>query len=250
MKARLSSHRFRRRLAWTGGATAIVALAVGAAIHVGNTGEKFDTPLSNKKAWVYTEPKLHRLTSRERLALFATSSDFIRTAVARRNLDRAWDLLAPELQSGQTRRSWRSGSNNVVPFPARGIAAWNVLYSYDDDVALDVMLVAKPGGDIVGKSFTIELKRYPQRGNRWLVASWVPKGITTARQSRAAAAVPPPPPPRAPLGSVWLLVPLSVLALILVVPLVVLVRTARQHRRAAKQYARELGDYSSSSSPS
>ena len=154
------------------------------------------------------------------------------------------------MQSGQTRRSWRTGSNNVVPFPASGIAAWDVLYSYDNDVALDVALVARPGGDIVGKSFTIELKRYPERGNRWLVASWVPKGITSARQSRAAAAVPPPPAARAPLGSAWLVVPLSVLGLIVVIPLVVALRTARQHRRAAKQYARELGDYSSSSSPS
>src|SRR5215216_825178 len=207
MKARLSSHRFRRRLAWTAAATGILALVVGAAIRVGNTGEKFDTPLTDQEAWVYTEPKLHRLSSPDRLALFSTSSHFVRTAVARRDLDEAWDLLAPEMQSGQTRRSWRTGANNVVPFPARGIAAWDVLYSYDDDVALDVALVARPGADIVGKSFTIELKRYPQRGNRWLVASWVPKGITTGRQSRAAAAVPPPPPPRAPLAATWLLVP-------------------------------------------
>src|SRR5215216_4489553 len=170
MKARLSSHRFRRRLAWTAAATGILALVVGAAIRVGNTGEKFDTPLTDQEAWVYTEPKLHRLSSRERLALFSTSAHFIRTAVARRNLDEAWDLLGPEMQSGQTRRSWRTGSNNVVPFPARGIAAWDVLYSYDDDVALDVALVASPHGDIVGKTFTIELKRYPEQGNRWLVA--------------------------------------------------------------------------------
>jgi hypothetical protein len=250
MRARLSSHRFRRRLAWTTGATGIVALVVGMAVHVGNTGEKFDTPLSNKNAWVYTEPKLHRLSSRERLALFSTSSHFVQTAVARRNLGDAWDLLAPEMQSGQTRKSWLSGSNNVVPFPVRGIAAWDILYSYDNDVALDMMLVAKPGGDIVGKSFTIELKRYPQRGNRWLVASWVPKGITSERQSKAAAAAPPPPPAQAPLGSVWLLVPLSVLAMIVLIPLAVALRTARQHRRAAKQYARDLADYSSSSSPS
>jgi len=250
MKPRLSSHRFRRRLAWTAGAAAMLAVVVGAAIRVGDTGQKLDTPMTDEDAWVYTEPKLHRLSSRERLAVFSTSAQFVRTAVARRNLDEAWDLLGPEMQSGQTRRSWRTGSNNVVPFPARGIAAWDVLYSYDNDVALDVALVARPGGDIVGKSFTIELKRYPERGNRWLVASWVPKGVTSARQSRAAAAVPPPPAARAPLGSAWLVVPLSVLGLIVVIPLVVALRTARQHRRAAKQYARELGDYSSSSSPS
>jgi hypothetical protein len=38
--------------------------------------------------------------------------------------------------------------------------------------------------------------------------------------------------------------------MIVLIPLVVALRTARQHRRAAKRYARELRDYSSSSSPS
>ena len=159
-------------------------------------------------------------------------------------------MLGPEMQAGQTQRSWRSGSNNVVPFPAAGVATWDVLYSYDGDVALDLSLVAKPGGDIVGKTFTIELKRYPERGNRWLVASWVPNGVSGAGQSKSASAEPPPPNPRAPLGAAWLAVPLGILGLILLVPLAVAVRAFVQHRRAAKRYERELSGFTSSSRPS
>ena len=134
--------------------------------------------------------------------------------------------------------------------PVAGIAAWNLLYSYADDVALDLALVAKPGSDIVGKTFTIELKRYPGSAGRWLVASWVPKGITGEGQSRSAAAEPPLPPTRARLSAAWLAVPLAVLGLAVVVPLGFAVRSWHRHRRAAKRYARELGSYRSSSNPS
>jgi hypothetical protein len=46
-----------------------------------------------------------RLTKDIRLELFQASSRFVRTAVRREHLDRAWDMLAPEMKAGQTRRS-------------------------------------------------------------------------------------------------------------------------------------------------
>jgi hypothetical protein len=188
MRGSLGSPRFRRRLVWIAAGLGVPAAVVAGAIVIGNTGKSTATPLTKRPAWVYHQPKAMHLTQRDRLALLATSSHFIRTAVARQHLDEAWDLLGPDMQAGQTRRSWDSGTNNVVPFPVTGIAAWDVLYSYDNDVAFDLALVAKPGQDVVGKTFTIELKRYPHRGNRWLVASWVPRGITSATNSKSAAA--------------------------------------------------------------
>src|SRR4051794_19674293 len=238
MGRRLSSHRFRRRVAWAAATVTVLTVVIGGAIAIGDTAPDLDTPLTKQDAWVYKEPKLQHLTRAEQDELLAMSIHFVRTAVARRDLDEAWEMLAPEMQAGQTQKSWRSGSNNVVPFPAAGVATWDVLYSYDDDVALDLSLVAKPGGDIVGKTFTIELKRVPERGNRWRVASWAPSGGAGAGQWKAAAAVPPPPSPRAPLGAAWLAVPLSILALIVLVPGAVGVRAFVQHRRAAKRYER------------
>src|SRR3954454_23846989 len=178
MRGRLRSHRFRRRLAWTSVVLGVLGAVVAASVVIGNTGESTETPLTDKPAWVYREPKLHALSVRERLKLLATSSQFVHTAVARRRLDAAWELLGPEMRAGQTRSSWNTGTNNVVPFPVSNIIAWHVAYSYDDDVAFDLALRSK-GGDLVGKTFTIELKRYPQRGNRWLVAAWVPKGVSS-----------------------------------------------------------------------
>jgi hypothetical protein len=250
MRRRLSSYRFRRRLAWTTALAAVLAVIVFASIRIGNTGKSTETPFTGKAVWIYHEPRLHQLSRRERLDLLATSFHFVRTAVARRHLDEAWVLLGPEMQAGQTRKSWNTGTNNVVPFPVADIVAWNVLYSYAGDVAFNLALVSKPGNDIVGKTFTIELKRYPRRGNRWLVARWVPAGITTAGQSRAAAAQAPAPPPGAALSAKWLILPVAILALIVLTPLAVALRSLVQSRRAAKRYAEELSRYRSTSSPS
>jgi len=247
VRARFGSYRFRRRVAW-GAAVAAVGVAIAAAFAVGNTGRKFDAPLSNERAWVYHAPKAHKLSARERDALLQTAAEFVRTAVARRDLDRAWELTGPDLRGGQSRREFMTGDNAVVPFPVRGIKAWSVAYSYEDDVAFDLALVARPGEDVVGKTFTIELRRDAARG--WLVTSWVPKGLTDAGQSISKATAPEAPPPRAPLSSTWLLLPLGLLGLIVVTPIALALRVVLQTRRAERRYARELGGYSSSSSPS
>jgi hypothetical protein len=48
----------------------------------------------------------------------------------------------------------------------------------------------------------------------------------------------------------WLVLPLSILALALLVPLAIGVRTHLAHRRAARRYAQELAGYRSVSKPS
>jgi hypothetical protein len=251
MRGRLASHRFRRRLAWTTGIFGVLTAIVVGAILIGNTGKTTETPLSNRPTWVYREPKAHRLTQKERVELFTTSTHFIRTAVARQRLDEAWELLGPEMRAGQTRKEWDTGTNNVVPFPVAGVATWGILYSYENDVALNFALVSKPGNDVVGKTFTIELKRYAGHGSRWLVASWVPNGVSGAGQSlSAAAAAQSDTGPRAPLSAAWLLVPLSILALIVLVPIALAIRSFFVHRRASKRYAQELATYRSTSRPS
>ena len=53
-----------------------------------------------------------------------------------------------------------------------------MLYAYEGDVALDLSLVSRgKGSNWAGKTFTLELKSDAAHPHRWLVASWVPKGI-------------------------------------------------------------------------
>jgi hypothetical protein len=249
MKGRLHSLRFRRRLAWTVGSIAVAAGIVVTAVLVGNTGHSTATKIIDEPAQVYRAPTSMTLTAEDRRELFATSIRFIRTAVARKHLDSAWDMLGPEMKAGQTRKSWDTGFNNVVPFPAVGIANWGILYSYQNDVALDLSVVGSKKSDWAGKTFTIELKRYRSHPHDWLVASWVPKGIGGAGQIRSVAAQPPPPPVKAALSSKWLLAPVGLLGVLILSVAAWGITSVVRQRRAAKRYEKLLG-YSSTSNPS
>ena len=246
MKGRLASYRFRRRLFWSTGILGALAAVVLASIEIGNTGHSSATKIDRtKKAWVYHEPAKAELTAADRRELFATAVRFINTAVARKHLDQAWDMLGPEMKAGQTRRSWDTGFNNVIPFPAVGIATWDILYSYQGDVALDLAVVGSKESDYAGKTFTLELKR--SKAHKWLVAAWVPKGIGGRGQVRSAASQPAPPPITAKLDTKWLLAPLVFLSGLILVLLGWGVRSIVRQKRAARRYAELL---SSSSNPS
>jgi hypothetical protein len=241
MKGRLGSHRFRRRLGWTLGGLTFLGVIVAGAIVIGNTGRTNATPIDrSKRAWVYHEPVKATLTAADRRELFAAASRFIQTAVARKHLDSAWEMLGPEMKAGQTRRSWDTGTNNVVPFPAVGIANWGIDYAYENDVALDLGVIGARSSDWAGKTFTIEFKRYPSHPNEWLVAAWVPKGVGGAGQIKSVASAPPPLPPKATVSGKWLLAPLGVLAALLATLGIWGIRSGVRQRRAARRYSKLL----------
>jgi hypothetical protein len=254
MASRLRSHRFRRRALWVGSIAAVVGIALGGAIWVGDTGRHYNTPLVDKPAWVYKTPPAANLTTAERHEVMEVMSRFIKTAVARKQLDSAYDLTLPELRGATTRKEWRSGNIPVVPFPAVGIYDMTLDYSYEGDVAYDVAVIGDRGGI---KTFLIEVKQ-PAKSAHWKVAAWVPKGIgggsTPVAERHTEPAVVPKFTGR--LSAAWLLVPFSVLATILLVPAALGVRNWREGRRALKEYegARELpplpSSYNSTSRPS
>jgi hypothetical protein len=249
MGSGLSSPRLRRRLFWSTGTVGVLSAVTITAILIGNTGKSNEAPLSNKPAWVYREPQKLVLSNADRRELFETATRFIRTAVARKQLDTAWQMLGPEMRVGQTRRSWDTGFNNVVPFPAVGIASWDVLYAYRGDVAMDLAVVGAKSSRWAGKTFTIELKHYPSHPHDWLVAAWVPKGVGGPQQIKSVAAQPAPPPPKAVLGAEWLFAPLVILGSALLCLAGWGLLTHIRQRRSAKRFAQALG-YSSTSKPS
>jgi hypothetical protein len=215
-----------------------------------NTGKSNATPIIDKPATVYHIPARMHLTKEDRNELFAVTSRFVMTAVRRKHLAQAWDMLGPDMKAGQTRKSWDTGFNNVVPFNADGIGMFNVLYAYQNDVAIDTGLVSGKGGGWSAKTFTIELKRYPSHHNQWLVESWVPKGIGGGGTlSPTHTAGPPPPPFHSKLSARWLAVPVVFFAALFGSLAAWGLGRAIRGRRAARRYAKALG-YSSSSNPS
>jgi hypothetical protein len=235
---------------------AAAAVVVGGAVWIGNTGRHYDNTLVDKPAWVYQTPPAANLTKAQRREVMAVMSRFIKTAVARKQLDTAYDMTLPELRGEMTRKQWRTGNIPVVPFPAVGIYDMVLDYSYEGDVAYDVAVIGNRGGI---KTFLIEMKQ-AGRGNHasWKVAAWVPKGVGGG-STPVAERHPEPAAPakfRGKLSAAWLLVPFSVLGMILLVPAALGVRNWREGRRALKAYesSRELpplpSSYSSTSRPS
>ena len=135
-----------------------------------------------------------QLTAPTAASSSTTASRFIKTAVARKHLDSAWSMLGPEMKAGQTRKSWDTGNNNVIPFQAIGIATWDILYAYQDDVALDLGVVGDKHSDWAGKTFTIEFKRYSASAQlaRRVVGAEGHRRRRASQERRVSTAPPPP----------------------------------------------------------
>jgi hypothetical protein len=239
-----SSPRFRRRTWWTvallSTAGALAAIAVG----MPNTPDFPEQHLVDEPAQLVTEPPRAPLTKADAAAVLATTSRFLRTAVAHRHLRGAYDLVGPELRAGMTRAEWAKGAIPVVPFPAARLHAWTLAYAYRNDVALDVGLIAKPGSDTVAKAFRIELRRR-SAGTPWKVVSWQPMGISGAGNVHSLRArlraAPPPPPQPATLGAWWLAFPVALVSLALLLPLAIWLRAWRVGRQAERAYRASRG---------
>jgi hypothetical protein len=138
------------------------------------TPNAFTDTLSNKPAQLYHPDKTVKLTKQET----TLARQFIRTAVARRNLDAAYTIVHPDLKGGLTRKQWDTGNIPVVMYPARNAetAAFTVDYSFKTAALLEVDLIAKKGQDQRPElRFYIGLKRAGGKPTgRWLVNYWQP----------------------------------------------------------------------------
>jgi hypothetical protein len=113
-----------------------------------------------------------RLTPADRAAITRSIDVFVNHAVKRANTQAAYDVVAPELRPGITRKQWAGGDIPVYPFRARGTThPWNVLYVTRAEVGLELQLNPRAGSKQGPIIFHIYLR--PVRG-RWLVDSFMP----------------------------------------------------------------------------
>src|SRR5262249_38569933 len=71
--------------------------------------------------------------------------EFIHTAVARKNLARAWELAAPELRHDTTREEWLAGTMRVVPYPGGDKPGLlRPVSSFEDTARVDVAIGPEP----------------------------------------------------------------------------------------------------------
>lgn len=72
---------------------------------------------------------------------------FIKTAVARKDLEAAYPLVGPSIKQGMSLAEWKTGNIAVIPFPLDKLdfAPFKVDYAHPDDVLMEVALLAKGG---------------------------------------------------------------------------------------------------------
>jgi len=100
---------------------------------------------------------------------------FVATAVARRDLARAWTLAAPELKQGLTLAQWETGAIPVQPYPvAKATARYTVQSSQPGIASLRVSFLPPPASSTPAGDYTITLRRLH---GRWLVSSWTPQSV-------------------------------------------------------------------------
>jgi len=166
----------QRRPGWQKALPWIVAVVlVGGAIAAGiiwsNTGKSTATPLTNKPALdVSKVPSTVKLKPGAQ----TVARRFIETAVARKNLPEAYNLVTQQLKQGQSLKSWNTGNIAVIPYPVNDIkyAPMKIDFSYANEAQIEVALLPKAGAKIKSQLFLMDLVK---RNGKWLVNSWVPK---------------------------------------------------------------------------
>lgn len=233
------SPRLRRRLAWVAGFVGLAGL-VAILVVVLPVGHPLSGGVSNEPADVYRQPKPARMTPERRAALTDTIDRFVAAAVLRRNPGAAWRLASPQMRAGQTEQEWARGELPVQPYsPDRfALADWQPVYSYVNLVGADVRVMPRGGTGGYIQVYSVELVAERRHGRaQWLVDSWYPAKVVPAigatgrkaaakkrkeaasRRSRQIAAPQPYEEPKGRLGAVWLLVPATIFAMLLAIPL-------------------------------
>ena len=247
MKGILSSYRWRRRLAWIGAGIALaVGIVVAAFALPKDSGRHYNLEPTGTEAaqTVANNVKQVRLTAAEKRAVNRTLVPFVRSGVTREDPSAAWDLVTPAMRSGVERKEWNAGVLPVQPYPATipDNPTWNVLTSYPGDVTIDLFLQPRRGVKRGPIAFAVELKKAKQR---WLVDSMIPEqsfepapsGGKSANGGGQEAQV-----TSRSSGNRWLfIVPGSLLALIVIVPLVFLLNNWRKQRAIERRYRAERG---------
>jgi hypothetical protein len=144
---------------WLGAAVLVAGIAAYAVTrHNGSTA----TPtLPHRAAPLVTE---ERTIARE----------FVDTAVARKQLARAWGIVAPELKQGMSLDEWKTGTIPVVPYPVhQAQASFHVVNSFTDTARIQVTFTPRAGTKAQPATFTLDLRNV---GGHWLVSAWQPSG--------------------------------------------------------------------------
>jgi hypothetical protein len=213
----------RRRLAWTGVFMLVAGLVAGLIVAFPNPPPPKAAEMTTIEGDVVPVEKPVRFGPR-RDEVLLVARKFVATAVARRHVEDSWDLVAPSLKQGYTKKTWAKGEIPVTPFPFY-VGRWRVSYSFKNEIDLRVALFPPPQKKLNPIVFDVTLNRFGRKGHdRWLVSSFVPVpsayGEFPSRSTRTnpfgIGTQDPIPQPRRS-SRVWLLFPVGLIGVLLIV---------------------------------
>lgn len=146
----------------------IVAILVILQVSVGSNG----TP-NAATGWGVTYPAVTKpKTVKFDPAAQLVATRFVKTAVARKNLDQAYAIAGPGVRQGMTLKQFMSGNIPVVPYPVTSKTSANMKIdeSYAKSATVELYLVT-PGS--AGRDFYVNLVK---KHGQWFVDAWVPRG--------------------------------------------------------------------------
>jgi hypothetical protein len=183
-------HRFSKRTRWTiyivSAAIFLAGLIAVLVVYTGSTG-KTKQVFSNKPVVdVSKNPKAVKLDPAARRA----AGEFILTAVARKNLRKAYELAGPQIKQGQTLKEWLTGNIAVIPYPVSDIkfAPFKIDYSFPRHALIEIALLPTAKAQARGvkpQLFYVDLKKL--RG-KWVVDGWVPRSSPVVPSDNAGSA--------------------------------------------------------------
>jgi hypothetical protein len=244
VKRVLASYRWRRRLIWS----TVTACVVGGALAIGftwpNTAPPEHTSPDGGPVNVAPEPKKVPLKSRERVAALAVASRFVDTAVARNNVDRAWELVTPTMRAGYTRKQWDTANlPGIAPFPVAS-ARWRLQFSDEKGVGFTLALFPTKASHQQAQVFMIGLHKTGAGTHRhWIVDNWQPApttgGLTASGGGSGGGGMLDQVTPQVATTSakakespIWLLIPVGLLSLVLLIPAAIAGTNWYRNRRA------------------
>ena len=167
----LQSPTVQRRIFWFALLVLVCGVVAVIAVRLGNEGDV--KPVDRQGVGVNDVSQVPNTTKLDPAARRAAAT-FILTAVARKNLAKAYALAGPQIRQGQSLAEWKTGNIAVVPYPVGklDVASMKIDYSYKNEAAIEVALVPKDGANVKAQIFYMDLIR---KKGKWLVNAWVPR---------------------------------------------------------------------------
>jgi hypothetical protein len=231
---------------WIGAVLIVIAGLTVVVLEAPGRTPKAQGP-SNVRIHVEKEPRPVRLKAPDKKDALDVVSRFLYTAVVRKHVDRSWNLVAPELRAGFTRRQWATQDIPVVPFPAQS-ARWRFEFADSEGVGFSVALFPTQDSHQRAQVFLVGLHTIGKaKRQHWVIDYWEPSPsqgfqMVSGESTGAGGGFLDQTSPnvmasgKSAESAAWWLLPLGLLSLVIIIPLSIASVNLYRGYRAERAY--------------